>query len=55
VTTAVTAGTTPLQLRERMLSVVVTRTATTGTVVDIPYEQTVDRSVGATVGKDAES
>jgi ABC-2 type transport system ATP-binding protein len=52
VTAAVTAGNTPLQLRERMLSVVVTRTATTGTVVDIPYEQTVERSVGTAVGEE---
>ena len=55
VTTAVTAGDTPLELRERMLSVVVTRVTTTGTVVDIPYDQQVERPVGAPVAGEAPS
>ena len=55
VTTAVTAGDTPLELRERMLSVVVTRVTPTGTVVDIPYDQQVERPVGAPVAGEAPS
>jgi len=44
VTAAVTVGGgAPLELRERMLSVVVTRTRTTGTLVDVPYVQQVER------------
>ncbi len=44
VTASVTlAGGATLTVRERMLSVVVTRSAPTGALVDIPYDQSVER------------
>ncbi len=44
------SGGAPMDQRERMMTITVTRTRVTGTLVDIPYEQRIERSPGPAPG-----